>query len=147
MWLAQLDIQANTTRIPHKRNAFALVGKVKIAERTVSKGIYTYSLPSSGSDKEQIGDICEIDSGKDVAKRILRITGITDPGGSPNTKDFTFHPNIKLPATVPDGAANATVIKTTSTILTRALNERPILDPRTANAAGPWVYAWKEVLH
>ena len=155
MWAAQLDIQANTTRIPHKRyNSPFLVGSVKLLNRGGMRGFYEYdidktAIPEDYRDdysKISVGSLCQITAGKNVAKRVLRVAKVPIDGPGANRTRIRFFPNLLLPAVAQENDADATVIESTDTILTRALNDRPIVDPRSVNAAGPWIYGWREVL-
>lgn len=158
MWAAQLDIQANTTRIPHKRHNlnFLRDGDVALGNRRVSSGIWSVAIGRSqvkagliDSDNEIMGihagtifALTRVNTG--VTKRIVR--SIAVPSFQASQYWFTLFPNFKLSTSLQRDGGNSTTVRIVDSIHTRAINDRPIIDPRTPNHAGPWVYAWQEVL-
>ena len=155
MWAARLDGQAHTTRIPHKRLAgnFIPQAGVKLKYRRLIDGQYFYDIPKTDIlegfqdySKTYTGMFLEISAGKDVAKRIIRLNKPLVDSTRAGHTTLEFTPSLKFPTIEDDSVTDATVIRPTDTVLTRAGSDRPILDSRTVNAAGPWVYAWKEEL-
>lgn len=155
LWLARLDVQGHTTRIPHKRAAgsFISANGVKLQSRRPSSGGFLYDIVKTGIledfrdyAKVYTGMFLEIAAGQNIAKRIVRLQAKPSDSSVNGNTTLQLFPSLKYPTVRQEGDSKATLIKPTETILTRSANDRPIPDPRSINTAGPWIYAWKEEL-